>query len=57
MYATQSFTDRLAVSPAERIPGGLLLTVAFSLAGLVAFAFSAVYVPGFVEMLPTMFVG
>jgi hypothetical protein len=57
MYVTQSFTDRLTVSSTERLPGGLILTVAFAFAGLLAFAFGAFYIPGFVETLPTLFVG
>jgi hypothetical protein len=57
MYATQSLTDRLTVSSTGRLPSGLMVTVAFAFVGLLAFAFGAICVPGFVESLPTFFVG
>jgi len=54
MYAGQTLSDRLLhATHTEPLPTGLLLTVAVALTGLVAFAFSAAYVPSFATMVAT----
>ena len=54
MYAGQSLSEGLLhATHTEPLPAGLLLTVAVALTGLLAFAFSAAYVPGFATLVAT----
>jgi hypothetical protein len=53
MYVGHSLTHGLHLARREPLPTGLMLTVAVSVAGLVVFALSVAYVPGFATMVAT----